>query len=484
MKSYQLILCILLLTSNSVLFAQNFPFPQQKVYSYGLKPNSSSQEVMNEDVQAKFVKWRSVFLTSQGCLTANTKRIDAVNNNHETYSEGTSYGMMILVYMDNSTNLTRSDFDAVFGYYKSYLNDKGLMKWKISSAGVPSDNSFAGDGDELVAFSLLMADRQWGSNGKFNYLEEAKTIIGNLVKYNVQPDYTFADGDGGWIFPAYQMPYAMKEFGKVTNNTKGWNSTIDRAFTLLDIFYKNSTSLMCDTHNSNGEAVNASHSYYGYDACRVPWHLGLDYLWNGTTNSQLAKNHPAKIAGWAKSKWNGNPANAKQKYKLDGTEAANYCDFGTMVGPMMVGAMTTNDQDWINTLYEFCRNLSVGTNYFADHLLMLNLLVATGNIPNFRDMTIPTGVDKISINTKEDMNTKVVVFPNPTNGKDLTINLTDFKTSAESVIKIYNLQGKLQYVFASSENEFTIPDPGIAKGLYLLQVNNQKNEVCKKVIVN
>jgi endo-1,4-beta-D-glucanase Y len=371
----------------TLCYGQQFPFPHSVNYQYGLKPTSQTQAAMNADLQSKFEKWRSTYVTTGGCIYPNTKRINSVNHNNETRSEGISYGMTLLVYMDNSTNNTRADFDAIFRYYNSYLNSQGLMKWAINADGTPRSNAPAPDGDEEVAFALLMADKQWGSNGSINYLQEAIRIINALEPLCIKSNEYFADGT--WIFAAYQLPHYYKEFTNVTGHSL-WSRVTTNAYKFFNIFYQKSTGLLPDVADANGNLI---HENYSFDACRVPWRIGTDYLWNGTSQNVLAKNHPAKIATWAKNAWASNPANAKDTYKIDGTAVATDCHYGSMVGPMLVGAMTGSDQAWLNTLYNFCKNLSIGNNYFADHVLMLSLLTATGNMPNFMTTSIPvTGV--------------------------------------------------------------------------------------------
>ena len=485
MKITKSILVFLLVTSYAVTSAQSFPFPQQVTYGYGIKPTSQSQTVMNSDVQTKFTQWRSRYVVSNLCPWTTTKRIDMTGADlNSTCSEGISYGLTILVYMDNATNNTRSDFDAVFGYYKSFLNGRGLMKWKILSTGLPQDSTFAGDGDELVAFALLMADKQWGSTGTINYLYEATRIIKQLEKYNVQTNYTFADGGGYWIFPAYQMPYAMKEFGVVNSNTTGWNATTAKAYALFNYFYNyNSgtsklpkyTGLMYDACTPTYAAVDASHQYYGFDACRVPWHLALDYMWNGTSQSSLAQTHPTRISAWAKTAWSSNPANAKQKYNLNGTvpSGVGTADYGSMVGPMMVGAMASTDQAWLNTLYNFCRGLSVGSNYFADNVLIINMIIASGNMPNFRNIQ-PLMLAKSRTNN-EDFSVSSI------ESNDIKISLSYFEKSSQIQVEIYDIQGKCQYNKIASGDEISIPKSLFKNGIYIIKLRNGDQVLCKKV---
>lgn len=487
MKTSKSILVFLFVMLCAVTNAQSFPFPQQVTYGNGIKPTSQNQTVMNSDVQTKFSQWRSRYVVSNLCPWITTKRIDMTGADvNSTCSEGISYGLTILVYMENATNNTRSDFDAVFGYYKSFLNGRGLMKWKILSTGLPQDTTFAGDGDELVAFALLMADKQWGSIGTINYLYEATRIIKQLEKYNVQSNKTFADGGGGWIFPAYQMPYAMKEFGVVNYNTTGWNATTAKAYELFNYFYNynsgttNSpkyTGLMFDTCTPTYAAADANHKYYGFDACRVPWHLALDYIWNGTTQSTLAKTHPTRISAWAKTAWSGNPTNAKQKYNLNGTvpSGTGTADYGCMVGPMMVGAMASTDQAWLNTLYNFCRGLSMGSNYYADNVLMINMIIASGNMPNFRSFQ-PLMFAK---SNKNNADFSVSTFES----NDLKISLSDFESTSQTRVQIYDIQGRCQYSQIASGEEISVPKSLIQNGIYIITLRNGNQFISKKVLI-
>jgi endo-1,4-beta-D-glucanase Y len=469
--SVLLIVAVVFMIKYSPLLAQQYPFPQQVRYENGLRPNID-QSVMNANMQSKFVKWRSVYLTSEGAPT-RTKRINAINQNNETYSEGISYGMTLLVYMDNGTNNTRDDFDALLGYYKHYLNDKGLMKWKIDADGIPLDDGFAGDGDEEVAFALLMADKQWGSDGSVNYLEEAVRIIQQLKIHNVQPNFTFSDGSGSWIFPAYQLPNQWKIFAEVIGDND-WNKTIAKGYSLLNIFYGNSTGLMYDAFGPTGAAVTASHEVYGYDACRVPWRICTDYLWNGLTNNVLARDLPAKMADWAKIKWQSKPGNAKARYKIDGTEAATYGDFGCMVGPMAVGAMAGTDQAWLNTLATFTLNIPVGNNYYADHVCLLSLLTLTGNMPNLRQIGQNTSVEKKIEQTHDGFR----VYPNPA----LT-SITLSNLEQNSVLKIFDANGKvLSHNFISYDTLF-LNVGGWNRGVYVFCVENETKKLTERVLI-
>ena len=51
------------------------------------------------------------------------------------------------------------------------------MAWAQTKNFTDIDGTSATDGDMDIAYSLLLANEQWGSNGKINYLKEAQLMI-------------------------------------------------------------------------------------------------------------------------------------------------------------------------------------------------------------------------------------------------------------------------------------------------------------------
>ena len=72
----------------------------------------------------------------------------------------------------------KNTYDGLFNFYKDHRNKHGyLMAWSQDKNCKSIDPSSATDGDMDIAYSLLLADKQWGSNGAVNYLEEAQNMI-------------------------------------------------------------------------------------------------------------------------------------------------------------------------------------------------------------------------------------------------------------------------------------------------------------------
>ena len=114
---------------------------------------------MNDDVQRVYDQFLRYNVTDSGC-PANGYRVTLgtntgfSGNQNDTYSESIGWGMLIAVYMDNRTNDTKKYFDGFNRYRKSYLNQNGLMKWKIDQSGkLYGDHGTAVEADENMALA-------------------------------------------------------------------------------------------------------------------------------------------------------------------------------------------------------------------------------------------------------------------------------------------------------------------------------------------
>ncbi len=405
------ILSLLFILTICNLYSANFPFPHSRNYPYGIKPNNYSQDQMNNFVQLAFNSWRSTYLTTDGC-PYGMKRIRAGSaQNYETYSEGIGYGLIILVLMDNSINNTQPDFDAVFRYYKHYNDGRNLMHWKIDASGNVTGQNAATDGDEDVALALLFADKQWGSSGTINYLNEAKTIINSLMTYCVEPNtYVLKPGDvfGGshQTNPSYYSPNWYQLFYDVTGDSR-WLQVINKSYSTINYFYTTyNTALVANWCKADGTRMDSQYRWwnndydYTYDACRVPWRIGMNYLWYGTQHWQNTKSFLLKISNWIKSKTSSNPSAIVDGYDLNGNAIGQYNN-AAFVGPFAVAAMCdSSQQEWLNSLFNRLVNFTTGGpwGYYNDHLRLLTMLVITGNFPNLLESTTPPATYMLTVN--------------------------------------------------------------------------------------
>ena len=466
----------------------NFPFPQQVTYPYGIKPTNYTQAQMNQHCQQWFDQWRAHYVHGQAqdpWMAADEYRVvryeTGDSNKEDTVSEGIGYGMIITVYMSSATNNTKQYFDGMWKFYRRYRNGNGLMNWRIGDGGGVIGSGAATDADEDAAFALMMAHYQWGSSGAINYRQEALTLINAILNNEITGSNDIRPGDG-WDFGniSYFAPAYYRMFGDFSGNTR-WYSVASRTYNTIINYYRNHpdtynpttglyTWLMPNWCNYDGTRNDSNDSWamdsysYWWDACRTPWRLAYDYLLYGTLNHQYAYDCPATMSRFFRTRYSGNPGNIKSHYALNGNEKTycrndrtpDLCDEDVMCLPPVEGAiacaaMVEGNQTWLNAAYErlvqfpFPTDTGVnwGTDYFADILKMLYLLVLTGNMKNpLGDYPTPTHTFTWDVRTP-------TYTPTPTVAANV---FDDFETGTLVNLDLPSSQGGFTAVVNSTAN--------------------------------
>ncbi|QJD86164.1 glycosyl hydrolase family 8 [Cohnella herbarum] len=399
-------------------------FPQHVEYTEGtIKPNHISQAQMDATVARLYDEWKAKYVKKHPYL----KKTEPVQyyvwysdgnwfeKEHDeklkvdymatTVSEAHGYGMLITALMAGHDRDAKKVFDGMFRYFKSHRSEinPDLMAWKQGDTGKAivdvSGVDSATDGDLDIAYSLLLADRQWGSAGEINYLAEAKKAIEAVMKSDVhQTDWTLKLADwaddkdpkyGIATRPSDFMLQHMKDFRNVTGD-KNWDRVIDQTYKVVnDIYgkYSRKTGLLPDFAMKKGDKfVPAEPNFlesefdgdYNYNSSRTPWRIGTDYLLTGDTR---AKDQLSTLNAWFRKITKENPSKIRAGYKLNGAKAlATYEDI-TFSAPLMVSAMIdSSNQKWLNKLWDY--NAAVSTKddfYFGNNLRLLSMIVVSGN---------------------------------------------------------------------------------------------------------
>jgi hypothetical protein len=116
--------------------------------------------------------------------------------------------------------------------------------------------------------------------------------------------------------------------------------------------------------------------HYSYNAGRVPWRVGSDALLN---NDAASRAIAQKISRWIEASANGDPANIRAGYDLDGNPLPDSAYFTTFfIAPMGVAAMTDpNQQEWLNAIYDSVYDQHI--DYYEDSVNLLCLFMMSGN---------------------------------------------------------------------------------------------------------
>lgn len=371
-KHFYLIVVLIVLVFESGLAQASRSFPQNINYPFGFKPNTiTDKEALNT-----YNKWKELYLVKCN----NGYRVTGETQD-ETRVEAIGFGMLLSAYIAD-----KKTFDGLYDFYKSKrtANANNMMAWNVTCDKI-NDSGSASDGDIDVAFALIVAQNQWGGD----YQKHAKKII-KIIKKSVvttcngllalAPGYSKGSkGRAMWggcdlTDIQYYTPAFFRVFAAVSKD-KDWDELADDTYVILNAAANPKTGLVPDWQSVSGTPGGNSNriAYFRYDACRVPWRLALDYLWNGNSQS---KEWSMKISSWAN---NVGAANIKDGYNLDGTENNDGNHNSAFVGGFAVAAMC-NSQLVSDTFGTEMLSSELGdSNWFIISTRSLYLLTITGN---------------------------------------------------------------------------------------------------------
>ncbi|MDB5031739.1 MAG: hypothetical protein JWP71_2460 [Mucilaginibacter sp.] len=396
-------LCMLMLYFRSSAFAQLplRPFPQHNSYFAGtIKPNHITQIQMDNITRDFYNEWKSRFIKTVAGKPQNYIWFEG-KGGKQCVSEAQGYGMIVVALMAGYDKDAKTTFDNLFRYYRAHPSNKSkyLMAWAQKINGSDLDKTSATDGDIDVAYSLLLAARQWGNSGAINYLQEAKASINAIMQYEVNHQVwsvLLSDGveDESKDYFAMRssdfMPAHFKAFQQITKDDR-WNKVIDagyRLFAAMQSNYSPDAGLLPDfIINLNKKAKPAASHFledrydgqYNYNACRVPWRIATEYLMTGNMRS---KTIVAKINRWIRATTNNNTYNLSAGYTLEGDDIQNrYFEALSFVAPFAVSAMVDNkNQIWLNHLWDYLTGFKLNDyDYYDNSIKLLNMLILSGN---------------------------------------------------------------------------------------------------------
>jgi endo-1,4-beta-D-glucanase Y len=283
---------------------------------------------------------------------------------------------------------------------EKYLNANGLMDWEVHAQGNVIGAGAASDGDEDIAFALLMAARRWGGCSSLD--EEYQVLGARMVEamwthevdqtrgYMWKPGDAWADRDVTNL--SYFAPAYFRVFGEATDNVEGWNAVIDGNYAILEATLNDTlgnadNGLVPAWSNSQGELVmpfSGAPTHFQNDSTRTPFRIGQDYCWFGEPR---AKAYLDKIAGFYASV---GVANITDGYDLDGTPHPQRPEVeaqaASFVGPAGVAFMSDPtyqselDEAWAAVATE---ELTNGTIYYQKSWTALSLLMMAGDMVTY-----------------------------------------------------------------------------------------------------
>lgn len=350
------------------------------------------------DAQAAYTKWKNDLVVTSGAR--GFRRVTRPNSPgamNTSNSEGTGYGMILAVAMDD-----QALFDDLWRYEQLFLDGNGLMNWEIDPTGAGPTGEGTGaatDGDEDMAYALLWADHRWGGKGSLSdtYRNFALKQIDLVWMHEVDqsraqalaPGDSFPSGAGD-LNISYFAPAYYRLFGQANGKQSDWNKVVESSYTVLaatlNAANKNTTNGLVPAWSTPAgvpQSPNASlPTNHQLDSCRTPFRLGQDYCWYGEPR---AKAYLAKISAFYQQIGASHIVNG---YNLDGTPNPTnptVNQSAAFVGPAGVGAMSDpafamlRDQAYagVATLNELD-----GSTYYTESWTALSLVMMNGEYWN------------------------------------------------------------------------------------------------------
>jgi len=362
-----------------------------------------TQQQQDADVQAAYDDWKKNYLVTIDTSPGQYRvAFGKKGGQHaKTVSEGQGYGMVITALMAGYDAQAQAVFDGLWAFVRAHPSgvEPRLMAWQVpTSRGDKADSAFDGDAD--IAYALLLADKQWGSDGKVNYQMKAREVIAGIKAATIGRNSHLpllgdwvagSDKYNQWQTRSSDFMYGhFRAYGRATGD-KSWliviaatqgaatklQSNNAPATGLLPDFVIAKTNTPYDPQPAGPKFLEGKNDgCYGYNACRAPLRIGTDALLN---NDVVSLAQARKLSTWIEQAAAGDPRKIRAGYQLDGAALAGGDYFSTaFVAPCGVAAMTNaSQQQWLDGIYNAVRGAR--QDYYEDSINLICLLVMTGN---------------------------------------------------------------------------------------------------------
>ncbi|WP_436760499.1 glycosyl hydrolase family 8 [Streptosporangium sp. V21-05] len=375
------------------------PFGSHTIpYASGILRPTGAQATLDQKVVDYYRAWKAAFV-KQNCGNG-WYQIISPDADHPYVAEAQGYGMVITATMAGADPDAKKIFDGLVKYVLAHPSSitPGLLAAEQNTAcqSVNGGDS-ATDGDLDVAYGLLLADRQWGSSGTYNYKQLAINHINAIKSGEVNAttklmklgDWSSSGDQYYWISRSSDwMIDHFRAFRKATGDTT-WDTVRTNHQNLIasqQSTYAPSTGLLADfVVNTNttpkpapGQVLeDANDGKFWWNACRDPWRIGNDAVTSGDAKSLAAAR---KLNTWIKGKTGGNPNNIAVGYSLNGTQISSGSE-PAYFAPFAVAAMTdSGSQAWLDALWNKMVNTPfTASDYYSTSVQLQVMITVTGN---------------------------------------------------------------------------------------------------------
>ncbi|MEV5572155.1 glycosyl hydrolase family 8 [Spirillospora sp. NPDC052269] len=367
-------------------------------YAAGTLRPSGSQKTAGDAVVNVYKQWKKDFLHSK--CGNGWYQVYSPDADHPYVAEAQGYGMVITALMAGADLDAKKIFDGLVEYALAHpsANNRDLLAAEQNSTCKSVDGSdSATDGDLDVAYGLLLADRQWGSGGTYDYKRLAVRHINAIKKSETNPtthllllgDWSDSSESHYWMSRSSDwMVDHFRAFRKATGDAS-WDTVRtahQKVITNLQSKYAAKTGLLPDfvvntrtaAKPASGKVLEDAHDGdYNWNACRDPWRVGTDAIVSGDATSRAAAR---KMNAWIKSATGGDPGKVYTGYKLSGSAFDKGHDMAFTAPFAVTAATDPGSQKWLDALWKKLAGTAVDPKvYFGASVQLQSMIVVSGN---------------------------------------------------------------------------------------------------------
>jgi hypothetical protein len=388
--------------------------PMPAGYTFGARPQkypmgsirpTGTQDELDAVVKAAYDKWKAAYVTT-ACDGYVVK-----TRTGTTSSSALGNGMIIVAMMAGHDPQAQMVFDGMFAVARKFPSalsisvppkhgigprpgNQYLLNYSIGdNCTRVGEGSSTPSGDLAFAYALTLADKQWGSTGKINYLDEAKKTANAIKLYDMSPqkvtglgDWASLPGEGMWTTvarPNYFMVGYFHAYAKASGDMY-WMQAIEAVQTriadvqtrfspmtgLIPQYLIGGTSLPGGTLLGDANARD-----FAGGAGLIPLWLASDYIGSGDMRSKAAL---TKITDWLKTKTGGDANKIVDGYRLNG-DAIGTTGTMSFVAPFAaIAIFDPANQAWLDGMWKLMAAAST-VSQVADTANLLGMLIVTGN---------------------------------------------------------------------------------------------------------
>ncbi|MBD0318821.1 MAG: hypothetical protein ICV87_00700 [Gemmatimonadetes bacterium] len=322
------------------------------------------------EIRSSYAEWKRRYLTREGAGRDLRVKMTGYKGGATT-SEAIGYGMLLAAYLDD-----RSTFDGLWRFAKRHLNPRGMMSWEVLPDGRVPDPNAATDGDQDIAFALVVADARWGG-----YRSDAHALIGSILRHAVERGTDVLKPGDVWggsrvTNASYYAPAYYHVFAAYTREPR-WNRVADAAYGVLGrVVARHSprTGLLPGWTTAAGNPAGGDFAFlYDYGSARIPWRLAMDAAWHC---DRRARRHLELLNVFFQRT---GVERLRDGYALDGRPTGRGPGGPSFVAPAAAGAVVAADARYRRAMWNETLRLR-NSGYYGDSLRLLALLFASGEM--------------------------------------------------------------------------------------------------------